>query len=69
MNIKIQSILVRFMKGLVSGAITAMVAVPLVMPKEWIGFSDLAQNLLIAGTFGGGVGLLLAIQKWASWEE
>ena len=69
MNTKIQSILVRFLKGLASGAITAMVAVPLVMPKEWAGFTDLAQSLLMAGAFGGGVGLLLALQKWASWEE
>ena len=69
MNIKIQSILVRFMKGLLSGAITAMVAVPMIMPTEWVGFSEVIRNLLIAGAFGGGVGLLLAAQKWASWNE
>jgi hypothetical protein len=69
MNTQIKSILIRFAKGLASGAITAMVAVPLIMPTEWKGFSEIAHNLLIAGSFGGGVGLLLALQKWASWTE
>lgn len=69
MNTKIKSVLIRFVKGFVSGAITAMVAVPLVMPVEWSGFASIVNSLAIAGTFGGGVGLLLAIQKWASWTE
>lgn len=69
MNEKVKSVLIRFTKGLVSGAVTAMVAVPIIMPVEWQGFREIVNNLLIAGCFGGGVGLLLALQKWASWQE
>lgn len=69
MSQKTKSVLVRFIKGFISGAITAMVAVPIVVPVEWGGFLGILNMLGIAGTFGGMVGLMLAIQKWASWTD
>jgi hypothetical protein len=69
LNNKAKSTLKRFAKGFISGAITAMVAVPIVMPATWSGFGSIANSLGIAGVFGGGVGLLLAIQKWSNWKD
>ena len=46
-----------------------MVAVPIVMPVDWSGFASILNVLGIAGLFGGITGLMLAIQKWASWKE
>lgn len=68
-NDKAKATFTRFAKGFISGAITAMVAVPMVMPIDWTGFSTIFNSLGIALLFGGISGLLLAIQKWASWKE
>ena len=69
MSDKIKSILRRFAKGFIAGAITAMTAVPVIMPSDWSGFLPILNALAIAGVFGGMVGVLLAIEKWASWKD
>jgi archaellum biogenesis protein FlaJ (TadC family) len=66
---KTKSVIMRFLKGAVSGSISAMMLVSLVMPSTWSGFLPLLQALAIAGTFGALTGLLLAVEKWASWED
>ena len=65
----IKSILIRFAKGILAGAISAMILVPLVMPTSWHGFKEIFNNLGIAACFGSITGLILAVQKWASWKD
>lgn len=69
MSDKTKSVLKRFAKGFIAGAITAMTAVPIIMPSDWSGFFPILNALAIAGVFGGMVGILLAVQKWASWKD
>jgi len=69
MSQKTKSILTRFAKGFVSGAVASMVAVPLVAPVDWTGFLPILNSLAMALVFGGISGLLLALQKWASWVD
>ena len=69
MSQKTKSILTRFLKGFVAGAITSMVTVPLVAPTDWTGFLPILNSLAIALVFGGVSGLLLAMEKWASWVD
>lgn len=69
MSNKTKSVLTRFAKGFISGAITAMIAVPIIMPSDWSGFFPILNALGIAALFGGMVGILLAAQKWASWKD
>ncbi len=66
---KTRAILKRFLKGMISGAITAMTGVTLVQPSIWTDFNSIINVLLIAGVFGALNGLLLAVQKWASWKN
>jgi len=69
MTIKVYSILKRFAKGIISGAISAMMLVQLIQPTDWSEFGSIFNSLGIAAAFGALTGLLLAINKWASWEE
>jgi len=69
MNQKIKSVLMRFIKGIISGSISAMMLVTISAPSTWSGFLPLLQALAIAGTFGALTGLLLAIEKWATWVD
>ena len=69
MTIKVYSILKRFAKGIISGAISAMMLVQLIEPTNWSDFNSIFNSLGIAAAFGSITGLLLAINKWASWED
>jgi len=64
-----KSIVKRFLKGAIAGAMTAVSMVALNTPTVWSDFSMIINSLSIAGTYGAITGVLLAIQKWASWEE
>lgn len=66
---KYQSVLKRFLKGLISGAVTAMGMVTLTQPSTWSDFNAIFSMLGVAGAFGAINGLLLALQKWASWQD
>lgn len=69
MNEKTISILSRFAKGIIAGAVSAMSMVTITQPSVWSDFNSILGSLGMACTFGAITGLLLALQKWASWVE
>ena len=64
-----KAVLLRWFKGALAGAIVSMGIVTIKQPVVWTDFWPLLSSLGIAGTYGGIVGLLLALEKWASWTE
>lgn len=69
MNDKLSSVLTRFLKGAVAGGISAMAVVSYVAPMAWSDFPSILNTLGIAFCGGAIAGLLLSLQKWASWKE
>ena len=69
MNSQLKSVLSRFLKGAIAGAVVSMGVVTIKQPLVWTDFMPLLNSLGIAGTYGALVGLLLALQKWASWTD
>lgn len=69
MNDKIYSILKRFAKGMIAGFISGMSVVSIAVPSVWGDYKAIFGALLMAGSFGALNGLLLALQKWASWKD
>lgn len=69
MTNKIYSILKRFLKGIISGAVSAMMVVQLIQPTNWHDFGSIFNSLGIACVFGALTGLLLALNKWAIWTD
>lgn len=69
MNKKLSSVLVRFLKGMIAGAVGSMAVVTINMPTAWSGFVQIFNSLGIAALFGAITGLLLALEKWATWTE
>ena len=69
MSDKIKSILKRFLKGAIAGAITQMCLVSLNTPSVWTDIMAMLNTLALAGIYGFIVGALLAIQKWSSWVD
>ena len=65
----IKSILTRFGKGIVTGAVASMVLVTYSTPTIWADFNSIFSALGVAAVSGSITGLLLALQKWASWKE
>lgn len=65
----IKSVIKRFVKGLLSGAITAMGLVTLAQPSTWSDFKTVFSMLGMAGLFGAINGALLALNKWVNWKE
>jgi hypothetical protein len=68
MSLKTKSVLVRFIKATIAGAVSAMGLIPLVAPTEFTDFRSIFYSLAVACLFGGLTGLLMALQKWASWK-
>jgi hypothetical protein len=69
MNTKYTSIVNRFAKGIIGGAVAQMSIVALTQPLVWSDFNSILNALGLAFTFGAMTGLLLALQKFVSWEE
>ena len=69
MNEKTYVILKRFAKGIIGGAVAQMMLVSINQPSIWSDFTSILNQLGIACAFGSMTGLLLALQKWASWQE
>ena len=69
MNSQLRSVLLRFLKGILGGAVASMVIVTIKQPVVWTEFLPLLSNLGMAGIYGGITGLLLALEKWSSWSD
>lgn len=69
MNDKLYSVLKRFAKGIIAGAVSAMSMVTITQPSVWSDFNSILGSLAMSATFGAITGFLLALQKWASWED
>ena len=65
----IKSLITRFGKGIIAGAVASMALVTYNTPTIWSDFSSIFNALGIAAVSGAITGLLLALQKWASWKE
>jgi hypothetical protein len=68
MNQETKSVLMRFVRGAVSGAVAMMI---LVAPGNISNGADLSvwlNNLMLAGIVGFIGGVLLAVDKWARME-
>lgn len=66
---KYNAIANRFIKGFLSGALTAVSMVTYVQPTTWKEASGWLAALTTAAVFGGINGALLALQKWYAWKE
>ena len=69
MSQKTKSVLMRFVKGFVAGAVTMMLGVSISAPANWVELMSALSILAVTGIYGGVVGLLLALEKWYSWKE
>jgi hypothetical protein len=69
MNEKIKSILMRLLKGAVSGAVSTILLLTFTVPTNWLELKNFIALVTIAGIFGAINGVLLALQKWYSWKE
>lgn len=67
--LKLKSIIIRFVKGALAGAIGAMAIISFNVPATWNDIHSMLGALAIAGTYGAITGLLLSAQKWASWKD
>ena len=68
-KIKVNSILIRLLKGFVSGALTSMGLIAIFVPTNFIQLKLLLSTLLFSAIAGGINGVLLALNKWYSWQE
>lgn len=64
-----KSVLMRFLKGAIAGAVASMSVISYQTPVVWSDFHLILNNLAIACVAGAMGGLMLALQKWASWKE
>lgn len=64
-----KSVLIRFLKGAIAGAVASMSVITYQVPMIWSDFYTVLNALAIAGVAGAIGGILLALQKWASWED
>jgi len=69
MTTKTKATLKRFLKGLISGAVSSMLLVIIPNASSWGDVSTWLTALAISGVIGGLTGFFLSIQKWASWKE
>lgn len=66
---KIQIVSRRFVKAFISGFITGVSVITLGGTSQWSDFSHVINGFFIAGVFGGINGVLMAVEKWASYTE
>lgn len=63
-----QSVFNRFLKGVLGGAVGAMILVSIQQPTVWHDFSLILNSLGMAAAYGSITGALLALQKLFSWQ-
>lgn len=66
---QLKAVVIRFLKGAIAGAAASIGMVSYQTPAIWSDFSTILTSLGVAGTAGAIGGLILALQKWASWKE
>lgn len=59
----------RVLRGAITGALTTMGLVTVVMPKSWTELATVINVLCLAGIFGAINGVLSGADKWWRWEE
>lgn len=64
-----QSIIQRFLKGFIAGAVSSMAVVSYKNPTTWTDIHVALSTLAIAAVSGGIGGLLLALEKFANWQD
>jgi len=69
MSAQTKSVLKRFLKGFLSGAVSTMMLIPALSPADFKQLKIWLITLLLAGIAGGVNGLILAVQKWSSWVD
>jgi small-conductance mechanosensitive channel len=69
MDETIKSILLRFARGFISGAVASMAVVVPVSTGDWSSLLTYLNMLGLAISFGGITGLILAIDKWIRMEK
>ena len=69
MSLKTKAILKRFLKAFISGAIASIVITTYSVPTSWDTMLTTLHTLALVALTGGLSGLLLALQKWASWDS
>ncbi|MEM5784990.1 MAG: hypothetical protein QW469_00425 [Candidatus Aenigmatarchaeota archaeon] len=69
MTDKAKSILYRFLRGFVAGAVATMTTITIAQAVTWKDVIDILNNLAIAGITGGISGGLLALDKYLRYEE
>ena len=69
MNLKTKSTLLRLLKGTLSGTTGAILLMIVREPQIWSDFKTILNEMALAGVYGAITGLILAIQKWVTWEE
>ena len=68
-SLKVRSIINRFLKAFISGALSAMGLITIAMPQNWTEVPILLSMLALAGMYGGLTGVIMAGQKWYSWKD
>ena len=71
MNDKIKSILIRLLKGFIAGAVATLATAVAVLNNvhTWTDLYTAFSMLALSAMIGGVTGLVLAAEKWASWQD
>lgn len=69
MSDKIKSVLMRFIKGFIAGALAAIGLLTLQAPTSWEELSKTLLMLAFAAVSGGITGGLLAVEKYLGWVD
>ena len=68
-SLKARSVINRLVKAFIFGAIGNVGLVTIVLPKTWAEIPTILAMFGFAFVAGGITGVLMAIQKWYSWED
>lgn len=64
-----KSVFQRFLKVFIGGFVASIGVVSLTQPTAWSDFNSMLNSLGLALAYGALSGLLLALQKWATWVD
>jgi hypothetical protein len=64
MNQTLKSVILRFVRGCVAGAVSTMLTITLSAPSTWREMYAILSSLALAGTIGAITGGLMALDKY-----